>query len=210
MKLKERILEKLTILYLKFIDAKFKKRIIYSYKKYSKNVFIFSSKGKKGGQTTPWNTIIISDKIFEKYSKNVRDFIFLHEFGHTKLNVVLRILFYISIVPLSLFFIYSLFATFFYTIILISSRTEFFISFFMLMSALIVNIIFGLIVMIISWSCELYAEIFAIKTMGREKYLKAIKETEKGGNDKNLLSRFFDKLLHPTHQVIMFFYEKFN
>lgn len=208
MKLKERILEKLTIWYLRFGNARFEKKINYTYGSYSKDVFIFSSKTKRNAQATPWETIIISDVVFEKYSKNVVDLFFLHEYGHTKVNIILKLLFYFSIIPLFLLFIGSVLALIMTPIILLLKETEPFAVFLIFISNLLLTMVLSLMIMIISWASEIHAEVFAIKTMGKKNYLEAIQESKREKRKRNLLSRAFYRLRYPPHRFTMFFYER--
>jgi len=208
MKLKEKILEKLTLAFLRMGDAQLKKRMNYSYGEYSKAVFIFCSKSKRGAQATPWGTIIMHDIIFEEYSKNVRDLFFLHEYGHTILNFIFKTIFYISIIPLLMFFIASLISLIIMPIILLLRGTEPFVVSFVFISNLLLTGVTGLMVMTLSWASEIRAEIFAIKTMGKKKYLEAIEELRKKKEKQNLLSRAFSRLRYPPHRIIMFFYER--
>jgi len=109
MRLREKITDKLTRFYLnKLCSVEFKKKINYSYGKYSREVFIFLDE-KKPPQTTPWNTIVMPEILFKNYSKRVRDLFFLHEYGHTKLNIIFRTILYFSLIPLLLLHLFSLF-----------------------------------------------------------------------------------------------------
>ena len=101
----EKTVDWLTIAYMRPGFGKFKKKVDYNFKNYHKPIYLFTSKEKEGAHCTPFNTIIMQDIFFENYSKNVRDYIFLHEYGHTRLNFFLRLIFYILAIPaLYLFF----------------------------------------------------------------------------------------------------------
>jgi len=209
MKLKDRIPEILTVAFLRTGDAKLVKKVNYSYGEYSKNMFVYHSKSKEGAQATPWGIIVISDLIFESYSKNVIDLFFLHEYGHTKLHIIPKIIFYIVIIPLYIFFFVSLLSLIPYPIILLLKGNNPVAVATTFLSNLLLSAVLGLLVMGFSWASEAHAEIFAARTMGKTKYLKAIEELKRKEQRKtNLISRIWHRLRYPPHRVIMFFNEK--
>lgn len=208
MKLKEKIQELLTRWYLKARGARLKGRMNYRYGIYSKEVFIYSSKSMGEAQATPWNTIIIPEVLFTKYSKNARDFIFLHEYGHTRLSAVLRAMFYIFMVPLFFLFLGSIAGLMIIPTFLLLKGVEPISVLFIFVAGLLLTTILGLSVMAINWASEIHAEKFAIEAMGEEKYLEAIREVKRKAKRRNLFSRAFHALLYPPHRVVILLYKK--
>jgi len=174
--------------------------INYSHKGFKKEVYIFNSDSKEGAHTTPFNTIIMQDILFKDFSKNVRDYVFLHEVGHTQLNFLFRTILNILALPIIFSFFASL-ALFIYPI-LVFLRYSTFEAIGSFIGVLLIFFISSGLFMLLSWPIELHAELFAIKNIGITRYKKAINELNKS-KKKSIFSRYFHRVRYPPEKFIL-------
>jgi len=196
--------DKATICYSRLTHGKIIEKTNYRYDKlYSHSVFIFSSKSIEA-QATPFQTILMSDFIFKKCSKNVRDYIFLHELGHVKLNYFWQLLFYITVIPSFLLLFASILAIpFAFLSFLIYGFSISFVAF-----VFIDFVLFSFIVLILNWAMEGYAEIFAIKIIGVKKYKQCMEEMKKHSKKKNIFNWYFYRIRYPPEKILFWIYKR--
>jgi hypothetical protein len=204
-----RLLEKLTVWHLKLGDSKLERKISYTYGNLSKEIYVFSSASKTNAQATPWGTIIMPSALFEKYSKNVIDLFFLHEYGHTR-KPRINFLFYLVLVPLGLIFLASSLSTISLLILFFSGLH----AYAFLQWSILLTTITALATIGISWASEGNAELFALRSMGKHNYLVAMSEMKTSSVSKpkqNPIMRAFFQLIrrvmYPPRSVVMFFYD---
>ena len=204
----EKFIEKLTIIFVSFRGGSYRGKILYRYGDYCKDVYVFQGDDVPYGQATPWNAIIMSDHIFKNFSKNVADYVFLHEYGHTNLHFLLRILFYAAIVPLLILFIGSVVTLLLAPVILLAMGADLHASMSIFLYFSSFAVVFALTVVLVSWPCEILADFFAIKTLGRERYLEAISEIRKmKRKERDVLHKLLIRLLYPPYQIVLLLYD---
>ena len=201
----DKLLEILTKLFLRYQGFKLKKKIIYTYEEYSKQIFIFEAdpeKYKKIGQATPFGTIIMPEFTSTKYTKNVVDYVFLHELGHTRVNIILRTLFYVVFVGSFTVSVISM-CYFIESLILlhIPERNIFFLCSFT---------IFFILTMLSSWIYELVADLFAYNVLGKKLYVDMKIELDEKKGQVRLRDIIRHAFLYPPKPIFWYFVHKID
>lgn len=198
-----KIIEKVTVLYLRFGFGKFIKKIEYTYKNSRNTVYLFSSKSEKGAHCTPFNTILMQDILFKKYSKLFRDYVFLHESGHIKMNYFIQILFYLIAIPAVFLFFAIIPFIFLVPLFLLHFGFSIEFAFIAFITYLAIFLILNLIILVTNWYVEGYAELFAIKVLGEKKYLLCYKEQKQKAKKRIFFKRYFYRLIYPPKKLIV-------
>ncbi len=187
----EKLREKLTILWITYMKrGEFKGKMIYRYKNHSETVFLFTSNFEWLAQTTIFNTLIMQDILFKKYSELVRNRVFLHELGHKRVPWILSILYFFAIL---LLFILG--------------------CFFLLEIKIIKSFMFFSIFILFFRISEINAELFAISNLGKEKFIESLEElSKKRETDKVLYKVYYliIKLLYPSHKTVLYVHKNLN
>lgn len=201
-----------TLLYIKLF-GKFVKKIDYNYKDFKKTVYIFSDNDSgRAGHTSPFGTILLNENLFKKYSSNVRNIVFLHEVGHTKMNIFFIILFYILAIPILLFLLVSGLVLILipFVIIIIIFKFGFHLIYVLvpIIYSVLLCILSSALFLIISWIDEGYAELFALRVAGVKNYFSAINEIKSKRKKFSILSRYFEFLQYPSPKIVVWLYQR--
>lgn len=153
------------------------------------------------GQCTPFGTILLNDSKLQDLPKEVVDYIFLHEVGHSKLSrilslgsVVIRIpLMFIAILGIPFFI--SRWLAFLVSRPQISQLATYSIA------VLIVDSLILLPLIVISWLDEGYAELFAISKMGQTAYRRSL-EMKREHSNRGVITRVLSILYPPSSLII--------
>ena len=203
-----KIKDKLTILYLKLLFGNFEGKTRYRYKNHKQDVYLFSNKSIKGSHSTPFKTILIQDSLFKKYSKNVRDYVFLHELGHINVNYFLTLLYYVLVIPTFYVFFTIIPFTVLMPLLLWFLKRQIYLSIIAFSSFLILFFIISFFLVILNWISEGYAEIFAIKIIGEKKYISSLQEMKKKAKKSNILKKYFYFIRYPPKTLVLWVYRK--
>ena len=204
MSLKGKIQDRLTGFFLKMQNAEVKETIEYGYGGYDNEVYIYSSNSKKKAHANLWGTIVMPEFLFTEYSKVVQNYFFLHELGHLKFNLLIKIFVYILFMVTLLaslsggVFLLILIITMLINVFPVSN----FIVGFVYYSRYV--ILFGLVAMSISWLYELNADIFAVEIIGKESYLEVRDELHAKSGKVGLIEKIRYRFLYPPFRLLWY------
>ncbi|SFF83723.1 hypothetical protein SAMN04488063_0473 [Halopelagius inordinatus] len=161
------------------------------------------------GQCTPFGTILLNENRLSEAPENVRDYVFLHEVGHTKPPALLSLASIVLRVPLVLLAGFGV-------PVLIGRWLGVALSFptlgqFTTFTAvtLTTTLLITLPVIAIWWLDEGYAELFAVSKIGAMDYQRRHEEMLEHA-DRNLLSCAVRWLLYPNPKFVVWLAEKLD
>lgn len=203
--------ESIIRLYLRIFYGKNIRKVKYKYKEHHHDVYIYRDEELRG-YTSPVNIILMSEKIFKEYSKNVQDYIFLHELGHTKVKWPLQILLYTILIPFYLLMIFSwVLIPLLILLFAIKGASWFMIIGYSLDGILLIAML-NAIVMMPNWTSEAHADIFAIRILGKKKYKKCMSEVRAKAKKRNVLSmvihKYHYRLIYPPIKLLFWIYDR--
>lgn len=155
-----------------------------------------------GGQALPFLGIMIDERLFTDFSKNVQDFVIAHEYGHRRFP---------KIISLILFII--LFATPFIELAgFVSSIIFLILSIFysIFIFEFIAGLIMFLLALSINWGSELDADFYAIDLIGLDNTKLAFEEMKSKKTKKSKSENIFYRLTHPPNKLTLYLYKKFK
>jgi hypothetical protein len=201
---------RLTKIYLKISGRKFRR--IKTFKISSKESIEYVSFYEKEigfiGQALPLLSIIISEWVFKKYSKDAQRYVLIHEYAHKKLNPLLSFISLVLCMITGLSSIILISATVATLIFFIIKGNIIFIYDSMICFAFLLMSI--LLFALVSWIIEAHAEIYAINMMGLGKIKKIDGERKLKKPKIGFLFNVIGKLTHPPTWLIIKIYELFH
>lgn len=153
----------------------------------------------------PFGTIIIPEMYFSNFSKNVSDLFFLHEYGHARLNFIVKLFIFVSLVPLVILSLFSILILLTLPLFLLIN----WLSWIDGLGSLLFCFTTILITITISWASEIDAELFAVKNMGCSNYYLArteLKLVKKPNQD--FITKILYRLLYPPKILLRFFLKR--
>lgn len=187
-----------------FARVKIIKKQRYQYDEIEKEIFIIEDNYSTTSMAYFGFYIFLHEILFREYSKEVQDFLFLHEYGHCKMNWALKLIIYpvlfgLAAAQVVVFYYLSLTAMIFYHTPSIQNR-----NIFALNIGLIIFVTFSHL--IINWSNELFAEGFAIKKIGINNYCIIQRELESKRFGRPLLTKILKAISAPPKRVIIWLF----
>jgi len=167
----------------------------------SHRVYVFSKDGGSAlGINVPFVGIFMNKDLFENYSKRIRDFVFLHELGHSKQNKVIK--FFLSIIAAALVVFSALF--------LISAVIFLFLFPFLSFGYLVRFLLSLFSLRVFICILESHAELFAVKKIGLKEYNRVLKEIKGERSKKNIIRKFINWFKRPSPKLVKWAYEKYD
>jgi Zn-dependent protease with chaperone function len=173
----------------------------------SREVYWFDSGSRKGGHTTPFNTVTMNRQLLEDLSDSARDYVFIHEVGHSKVGFPFNVLMYALLIPTLVMAMFSPFvaaATIFDTWI---STNSFYSTITAAIAGIVIVIFFTGLFTTISWLSEGHAELYAVRKLGKEEYLQ-ISEEIKEYADRSRIRKVRHRVKYPPPRLVTWFSEK--
>jgi hypothetical protein len=206
--LKRKIQHILTAFILRLQGAKIKETTECEYNGYINEVYIYTSNSKNNAQAYPWGTIVFPEFIFTNYSKVVQNYFFLHELGHLKLNLLIKLFVYV-LFSVSMFL--SLSGGMFLLILIITTLIKVFpvsnFAFgFTYYSRYV--IFFGLLGILTFWLHELNADMFAISSLGKESFVEARNEMRVKSVNPRLTEKIIQRILYPPSSLLWYIFNR--
>ncbi len=174
----------------------------------TQTVFIFEGDSMFPAQNLPLlNVIVMKRNLFSDYSENVQKFILEHEYAHGKHYLITSLL----LIPLSFGLLgvsFGFLGTLTYLFFgLILNRP------YILYEGMFLGIGFlssALLVILISWPMEFYADYNAFKAIGLENAENAYTEMKSKPDKRNLLKKMISRLTHPPMKWNLWAYKKLS
>jgi len=196
-----------TILYAKYGFGNIQDTSQYSAKGVSKPVYWFDSDSKNAGHCTPFNTILINKRPFEDLSSATRDYVFLHEVGHSKVRFPINLLEYTFLISALIFAALSPFAAITQVVTVYTATNSAYLTLLTVVAGLTVVIGFTSLFLILSWISEGYAELYSIKKIGEKEYLRASNEIREK-TDRNQIRRIIHRIRYPPPGLVVWLSQK--
>lgn len=159
------------------------------------------------GHCTPFNTILMNRKALQELSEDVSNYVFLHELGHTQPHFLLRVFFYILMVPIGLFALFSPFVAIGQTVGTLIRTGSLYLTAVNLVAGFIVILLVVLPFTVLSWIDEGYAELFYLNRVGEQEYLRVSQEISETA-DRSRLRSIFHKLRYPPPSLVIWISKK--
>ena len=174
-------------------------------KNVEKEVVTFSKKDSLFlGQVTLFNTIIIEESLFSKYSPEVQEFVLTHEYAHTKQKIRYIFLPIMLALTFSLFFL-SLFISIQAILFLIALQFALLVN--LVMDGLVYFILMVLIFSSLSWWMEGTANYYAITQLGKNKVASVVQEMKEKNPKPKLSHKIIGYLTHPPIRLSLKAYD---
>jgi len=168
----------------------------------TETVYWFESDSKMLGHCTPFNTILMNRKPMQKLSEDVSNYVFLHELGHTQPHFLLRMFFYLLMIPIGLFALFSPFVAIGQTVGTLIRTGSLYLTAVNLVAGITVVLIAVIPFSVLSWIDEGYAELFYLNRVGEQEYLQVSEEISETA-DRSRLRRIFHKLRYPPPRFVI-------
>jgi len=170
-------------------------------------VYWFESDSKNLGHCTPFNTILMNKKLLRELSEDVSNYVFLHELGHTQPHFLLRIFFYVLMVPIGLFALVSPFVAIGQTVGTLIRTGSLYPTAINLVAGITVFLIAVIPFAVLSWIDEGYAELFYLNRAGEQEYIRVSEEISETA-DKSRIRSIFHKLRYLPPRLVIWISKK--
>lgn len=203
------IIDWLTVHYARWTHGKIIDIEEYSTDGVEDTIYWYDSDSNRGGHCTPFNTVLMNQNPLDEVSKEVTDYVFLHESGHANQHPILRLVLYAALFPTILMAIASPFSAVAQTISVFLLTESLRLTATQGAASLIVvgltTSAFGLV----SWIDEGYAELFALNRLGKETYLQCHQEIREHA-DRPIHRRIIHHVRYPFPSFIVWLSEEFR
>lgn len=164
--------------------------------------WIDASSWPVSGQYTLFGTILLNQSKLEKAPEDVKDYIFLHEVGHSKLPTLLSLVSVLVRIPLVFFAILGIPVLVIQWIIYAFSGPP--IGQLMTFSAAYLLVALLVVVpLVVVWQLdEAYAELYVVSKIGKEAYQRCSDKMEEY-SDRGLFARLLRKLFYPSPDLVL-------
>lgn len=191
----------LTKMYLEYLRGSFVRCENFEVEGVQERVFWFSDDSNFAGQTTLFNTIALNEEKLGDYSGNVRDYVFLHEYGHKLVPFPLRLLYFVLLFACAPAFIFA--ATGVVGIFLGALVRSGSIQFAVIYSlpTLIAACFFGFVTFVVFRVDEMWAENFALSRLGEERFLSSHEERERSQGSRFM--RLYSWFVYPKPETVV-------
>ncbi|MFB6200370.1 MAG: hypothetical protein ABEJ83_05790 [Candidatus Nanohaloarchaea archaeon] len=154
------------------------------------------------GQCSPVNTITMN-KTSEKYSEKFRDYIFLHELGHTSMNTLFQIVFTPLLIGSMIAALFSLvYPLLWFFWAYVATEALVYSLLLSVLAFLVVTFPMVLIFSSLSFIDEGYAEIYALRRIGKESYLEC-QEERKEKSETGKITKLSRKFRYPPTWLVI-------
>jgi len=173
----------------------------------SRTVYWFHDESQRMGDYSPIGTVLLNEQVKEDFSKDVVDYVFLHEVGHDQIGSLWRTLFWVLYLLFGLLFLSGVIAlpSILYSAIQYAPSTVMIPLY--LVSGLGISVAACLPFVVVSWSDETLAELFAISKIGRDQY-RAIREEAKAKSNDGILYKIKHRIQYPPESLILWIARK--
>lgn len=197
----------LTRLYARFSRGGVTDTSQYSAGGITRTIFWFKEDSKRMGDYSPLGTVLLNEQVREDFSKDVIDYVFLHEVGHDQMGFIGRSLFWTIYLTFGLLFIAAVIALPQTMMIAVEYAPS--LSWIPVYIAVILGLTLavGLPFAAASWIDETLAELFAISKLGIDRYGSILKEIE-SESKASLLHKIRQRIRYPPDFVILWIAKK--
>jgi hypothetical protein len=154
------------------------------------------------GQLTLFGTVLLNESRLDDVPKEVVDYTFLHEIGHSKLPTILSIGSVLARIPLSFVAIFGIPALIVQWLVFLFSGPT--IGQFTTLSvAYLLVALLILVPLVAIWRLdEGYAEFYVVSKVGEETYLRYFEKME-ANSDRGVFARIFRKIFYPSPKHVL-------
>jgi len=168
----------------------------------SRTVYWFKQDSKRMGDYSPLGTLLLNEQAKEDFSRDVIDYLFLHEVGHDQMGFIGRSLFWAIYLTSGLSFIGAVIALPQTLLMAVEYAPSLAWLPLYIAVVLVLTLVVGLPFVAVSWIDETLAELFAISKIGVDKY-STIREETKSESDVSWLRRIRIRIQYPPDSVIL-------
>ena len=167
----------------------------------SRTVYWFRNDSKRMGDYSPLGTLLMNEQAKDDFSKNVVDYVFLHEVGHDQMGSIGRTLFWAIYLTSGLLLIAGIIALPSTLLKAVESAPS--TVMLPVYIAVAVGISIGAVIpfTLVCWVDETLAELFAISKIGISQYRSVLKEV-KEESEAGLLRKIRIRIQYPPEALI--------
>lgn len=161
-------------------------------------IYWFSGDSWLAGQYTPWGTILLDSDLREQ-SEDLKEYVFLHEYGHGKMPGIPKLLLFLLRLVFTLLLLSIPFAFVYYPYLALSNP---YVSLPEAGAAFILGTVLVLApYIVVSWTDEGYAELFVASKLGPDEYLNRYHELREL-KDSGRIKRLWVLLTYPRPRLV--------
>lgn len=173
----------------------------------TRTVYWFRNDSKRMGDYTPLGTLLMNEQAKDDFSKDVVDYVFLHEVGHDQVGLMGRTLFWAIYLSSGLLLIAGMIAS--PSILLEAVESAPSIVMIPVYTAVALGVSLGAIIpfTLVCWFDETLAELFAISKIGISQYRSVLEEV-KEESEVGLLRKIRIRIQYPPEALIFWIARK--
>lgn len=194
--------DRLTILFINLFLGGYAGQKEVEFEDHRDTVYVF--KGKiAGGVNFWWNKILMQEKLFDDRYRDAREYVYLHEIGHSQKPTILELAngafqwsLHPAIILMELIFISGAIISY-----LSQLPNQNLVE--ILRSGALIAILHIPLAVTASWLLETLPDLFVIRKIGEERFLEGVEELKDLYSDRSLINRIFSRLTHPTPEFVI-------